>query len=73
MAREIVDAACKRAGYPSMGAAELRAAYGYWLRCQGISDHQVAQVLGLARVSTVDALLRRHLALDAQRRVREHG
>jgi hypothetical protein len=43
----------------------------HWLRGQGLSDHEVAQVLGLARVRSVDRLLQRHTALDAQRVVRE--
>jgi hypothetical protein len=49
----------------------LRAACAHWLRSQGLSDHEVAPVLGLAQVRSVDRLLRHHAALDAQRRVKE--
>jgi hypothetical protein len=49
----------------------LRAACAHWLRSPGLSDHEVATVLGLARVRSVDRLLRHHAALDAQRAVRE--
>ena len=41
------------------------------LRIQGLSDHEIAAVLGLAKVRSVDLLLQRHGALDAQRAVRE--
>jgi integrase len=72
-ARTIVQQACTRAGYPTVGSAELRAAFAYWLRLRGLSDHEVAVVLGLGQVKTLDRLLARHVALDAQRRVREIG
>ena len=71
-ARKVLVAACRRAGLPAAGTAELRAGCAYWLRSQGLSEHDVATVLGLARVRSVDRLLSRHTALDAQRRVREH-
>ena len=71
-ARKILVAACHRAGLPAAGAADLRAGCAHWLRSQGLSEHEVAMVLGLARVRSVDRLLSRHAALDAQRRVREH-
>lgn len=70
-ARKVLVEACRRAGLPPVASAELRAGCAYWLRSQGLSDHEVMMVLGLARVRTVDRLLRRHQALDAQRRVRE--
>ena len=63
--------ACQRAGLPPAESAELRAGCAHWLRAQGLSEHEVASVLGLARVRSVDLLLARHAALDAQRRVRE--
>jgi integrase len=69
--RLIVQAACKRAGFPSATAVDLRAGFAYWLRARGLSDHEAAQVLGLKRVKTLDQLLKRHEALDAQRRIRE--
>ena len=56
---------------PPIESVDLRAACAHWLRSQGLSDHEVAAVLGLARVRSVDRLLRRHAALDAQRAVRE--
>ena len=65
-------AACRGAGLPAAESAELRAGCAHWLRSLGLSEHEVAAVLGLARVRSVDRLLRRHAALDAQRRVREH-
>ncbi len=70
-ARKVLVQACHRAGLPPVSSAELRAACAYWLHTQGLSDHEVATVLGLARVRSVDRLLSRHLAVDAQRRVRE--
>lgn len=70
-ARDILKSACRRAGFPAVEAVDLRAAYAHWLRAQGLSDHEVASVLGLERVRSVDRLLNRHHALDAQRRVRE--
>jgi integrase len=71
-AREVLIGACIRAGLPPVSAVELRAACAFWLRAQGLTDHEVAAVLGLSRVRSVDRLLRRHAALTAQRRVREH-
>jgi integrase len=70
-ARDIIRDACRRAGLPPVEAIALRAACAHWLRSRGISDHEVASVLGLARVRSVDRLLRGHVALDAQRTVRE--
>ena len=70
-ARGIVVRACRCAGIPAVDSTELRSAYAAWLRAQGLSDHEVADVLGLARVRSVDSLLRRHAALSAQRAVRE--
>jgi integrase len=69
-ARDVLRGASCRAGLPVVDAASLRAASAHWLRSQGISDHEVAAVLGLARVRSVDRLLRHHAALDAQRAVR---
>ena len=71
-ARDVVAAACRRAGFPSVASVELRAGCAHWLRTRGLSEHEVAAVLGLVRVRSVDRLLARHAALDAQRRVREH-
>jgi integrase len=70
-ARSILRDACLRTGLPPMESAELRAACAHWLRAQGLSDHEVAAVLGLVRVRSVDRMLRRHAAIDAQRRARE--
>lgn len=70
-ARKVLVRACRRAGLPPVASAELRAGCAYWLRSQGLSEHEVMMVLGLTRVRTVDRLLSRHQALDAQRRVRE--
>jgi integrase len=70
-AREIVRRACKRAGFPLATATDLRAAFACWLRARGLSDHETATVLGLHQVRSLDRLLSRHRALDAQRRVRE--
>jgi integrase len=70
-ARDVLQDAFCRAGLPAVDSAALRSACAHWLRSQGLSDHEVAAVLGLARVRTVDRLLRHHMALDAQRAVRE--
>jgi len=70
-ARDILHSACRRAGLPTVESVALRAACAHWLRSQELSDHEAAAVLGLARVRSVDRLLQRHAALDAQRRVRE--
>ncbi len=70
-ARNVLVGACRRAGLPAVSSAELRAACAYWLRSRGLSEHEVMLTLGLARVRTVDRMLSRHQALDAQRRVRE--
>ncbi|MBA2453877.1 MAG: site-specific integrase [Chloroflexia bacterium] len=69
--RDVVGRACDQSGLPIVEAVDLRAAFAHWLGSQGLSDHEVASVLGVQRVRTVDRLLRRHRALDAQRRVRE--
>src|SRR5205823_4417646 len=47
-ARAILRNACRRAGFLPIGSTELRAACAHWLRSQGLSDHEVAAVLGLA-------------------------
>ena len=70
-ARDVLQDAFRRAGLPMVESVALRAACAHWLRSQGLSDHEVAAVLGLARVRSVDRLLQRHAALDAQRAVRE--
>jgi integrase len=70
-ARDVLQRSCRRAGLPTIDAAALRAACAHWLRAQGLTDHEVGAVLGLARVRSVDQLLRHHAALDAQRAVRE--
>jgi integrase len=70
-ARDVLQGAFRRAGLPPIDSTALRAACGHWLRSQGLSDHEVANVLGLARVRSVDRLLRQHTALAAQRTVRE--
>jgi integrase len=70
-ARDVLVQACRRAGLPTVESVGLRAACAHWLRSQGLSDHETAAVLGLARVKSIDRLLRHHAALDAQRTVRE--
>ena len=69
--RDIVRHACRKAGLPAIESSELRAACAYWLRSEGLSDHEVAAVLGLRRVRTVDRQLHRYAAIDAQRSVGE--
>lgn len=71
-ARDVLTDACDRAGLPAVDAATLRAACAHWLRSQGLSDHEVAVALGLARARSIDRLLRHHAALDSQRIVREN-
>lgn len=70
-ARNVLVEACRRADLPAVSSAELRAACAYRLRSLGLSEHEVMMTLGLARVRSVDRMLSRHQALDAQRRVRE--
>jgi predicted transcriptional regulator len=60
-----------RGGLPTVESTALRAAFAHWLRGLGLSDHEVAAILGLAWVRSVDQLLQHHAALDAQRVVRE--
>jgi hypothetical protein len=67
-ARDILCAACRHAGLPRV---ELRAACAHRLSTQGLSSHEVATVLRVAGVRTVDRLLQRHAALNAQLCVRE--
>ncbi len=69
-AHDIVRDACMAAGLPPVDQVDLRAACAHWLRSQGLSDHEVASVLGLTRVRSVDRLLARHRAIEAQRSVR---
>jgi integrase len=69
--RAILVHACKQAGLPGVTAADLRAAFAYWLRLQGLSEHEAATVLGLEQARSLDRLLARHKSLDAQRQVRE--
>lgn len=70
--RDVLQDVFHRTGLPHIDAAGLRAACAYGLRAQGLSDHEIAAVLGLARVRSIDRLLRNHASLDAQRTVREH-
>jgi integrase len=69
--RDVLHKACRRAGLPPVESSTLRAACAHWLRSQGLSDHEVASVLGFSRVRSVDRLLQQHTALDSQRTVRE--
>jgi len=71
-ARRIIAETCQHAGLPPMLASDLRAACAYWMKLKGFTDHEVASLLGLSKVRSVDRLLKRHKALDAQRVVREH-
>ena len=70
-ARNIVQEACFRVGLPAMTSTELRSSFAFLLKGRNCSDHEVAWVLGLKQVRTVDRLLARHLELDAQRAVHE--
>ena len=70
-ARDVLQNACRRAGLPVVESTALRSACAHWLGSQGLSAHEVAHVLGLARVRSVDRLLQGHAALDAQRTIRE--
>jgi len=71
VARDVLRLACRRAGLPIADATSLRAACAHWLRSQGLSDHEIATVLGLSKVRSVDRLLSFHAALNAQRAVTE--
>jgi integrase len=70
-ARNVLREACQQAGLPVVEAIDLRAAFAHGLRMRGLSDHEVTAVLGLTQVRSLDRLPRRHMALDAQRKVRE--
>jgi hypothetical protein len=69
--RAIVLGRCKEVGFPRATVNDLRAAFAYWLGSQGLSDHETTAVIGLKQVRSLDRLLARHKALDAQRQVRE--
>lgn len=69
--RAIVCDACRRAGFGPVEQIELRAAFAWWLKVHGLSDHEAAAALGLVRVRSLDRLLDRHRELQAQRNVRE--
>lgn len=71
-ARNVLLASLIGAGLPAMESSELRAACAAWLREQRLSEHDVRYVLGLSRVRSVDRLLARYSALNAQRLVHEH-
>jgi integrase len=70
-ARDVLRNACRRAGLRPVESTALRTACAHRLRSQGLPDHEVAKVLGLERVRSVDRLLRHHAALDVQRTVKE--
>ena len=70
-ARNLVQEACFNVGLPAMTATELRSAFAFLLKGRDLSDHEVASVLGLKQVRTVDRLLARHKELAAQRRAHE--
>lgn len=69
--RNIVKEACFNVGLPAMTATDLRSAFAFLLKGRALSDHEVASVLGLRQVRTVDRLSARHLELKAQRHVHE--
>jgi integrase len=69
-AREVVRTSCVRAGLPSIESHNLRSACAYWLRSQGLSHHEIAKVLCVTRVRTIDRMLAFHVRLDALRQVR---
>lgn len=69
-ARDVIERACRNAGIKLVDSVSLRAGCAYWLRGQGLSDAEIAAVMGLARVRSVDRLLQGHAALEAQRTVR---
>ena len=64
-----LKAACSLAGWPGVTRSQLASALAMWLREQGLDDHSIRLTLGRRRVTSVDRLLRRHLQLEAQRRV----
>jgi hypothetical protein len=70
-ARNVMRRACRDAGLPHAESSDIRAACAHWLGSGVISDHEIADILGLMRVRSVDRLRKRHAALDAQRSVKE--
>lgn len=68
-ARRIVLDACTAAGFPHAARSTLLSASAAFLSAAGFRDHDLAIVLGISDMRTVNRLLRPHLALAAQRRV----
>lgn len=67
-ARRIVLNACTKAGFPHASRSTLVSAAAAYLTTEGFRDHELAIVLGVSDMRTVNRLLRPHQVLDAQRR-----
>ena len=66
--RRIVQHAGAEAGFPRAHRTDLLSACAAWLQAQPhLSDREVARVLGLSDLRSVDRLLRRHKAIEWQR------
>ena len=68
--RNVVRAATTAAGFSHAGRTELRSAFAAWVQwTYSLTDHELAQVMGIADLATADRLLRRQRALDGQRKL----
>ena len=68
-ARRIVLNACTTAGFPHAARSTLLSAAAAFLSGAGLRDHDLAIVLGITDMRTINRLLKPHLTLAAQRRV----
>ena len=66
-ARRIVLDACSAAGFPHAARSTLLSASAASLSASGLRDHEVAIVLGIGDMRTLNRLLRPHQRLRAQR------
>ena len=66
--RRIVLGACSAARFPNAARSALLSASAAYLLGAGFRDHEVAIVLGIADMRTINKLLGPHQRLAAQRR-----
>ena len=66
-ARRIVLDACATAGFPHAARSTLLSAAAAYLSTAGLRDHDLAVVLGVTDMRTINRLLKPHQRLNAQR------
>ena len=66
--RRIVLTACSAAGFPHAARSTLLSASAAYLSVAGFRDHDVAMVLGITDMRSINRLLKPHQVLTAQRR-----